>query len=38
MLKNAEIISVIWYNKRVVIGGLEEQCHALENHKTTNPL
>ena len=37
MLKNAEIISVLWYNRRVVIGGLEDICHALEKHRT-NPL
>ena len=24
MLKNAEIISVLWYNRRVIVGGLEE--------------
>ena len=28
---------ILWYNGRVVIGGLEEQCHALGNHRT-NPL
>ena len=32
-----ETVVRLCYNRRVIIGGLEEQCHALGNHRT-NPL